>query len=89
MRFCLAPGEMGIGSYLLLGLSPDNIPHMLLRYILLVQPYSSQDSTAGPHALYPPPFLANPNQASRIGAEEVSTPTEVAAFLKSTYHPAT
>jgi hypothetical protein len=25
MRFCLAPGEMGIGSYLLLGLSPDNI----------------------------------------------------------------
>ncbi len=37
MRFCLAPGELGIGSYLLLGLSPGNSPHMRLRDILLVQ----------------------------------------------------
>ena len=37
MRFCLAPGDLGIGSYLLLGLSLGSIPHMHLRDILLVQ----------------------------------------------------
>jgi len=48
LRVCLAPGELGIGSYLLLGLSPGSIPHMRLREILLIQPDSSQNSTAGP-----------------------------------------
>ena len=50
LRFCLAPGELGIGSYLLLGLSPSSIPHMRLRDILLVQPDSSHESAAGPQA---------------------------------------
>ena len=36
LRFCMAPGELGIGSYLLMGLSPGSIPHMRLRDILLV-----------------------------------------------------
>ena len=85
MRFCLSPWELGIGSYLLLGLSQGSIPHMRLRDILLVQPDSPQDSTSGPQAWYPPPFLANPNQVPRTGTEEVNTPMEVAAFLKSTY----
>jgi len=48
LHFCLVPGELGIGSYLLLGLDPGSIPHMRLRDIMLVQPDSSQDSTAGP-----------------------------------------
>ena len=61
LRFSLAPWEIGIGSYLLLGLSPGNIPHMRLMDILLVQPSSSHDSTASPQAWYPPPFLTNPN----------------------------
>jgi hypothetical protein len=82
--FCLAPGELGIGSYLLLGLEPGSVPHMRLRNILLVQP----DSTTGPHAWYPPPFLANPNQASRTCAKATTTPREVAAYLKTTYQPA-
>ena len=30
LRFCLAQGELGIGSYLLLGLSPSSVPHMRL-----------------------------------------------------------
>ena len=60
MHFCLAPGELGIGSYLLLGLDPGSIPHMRLRDILLVQPDSFQDSTTGPQAWYPPPFMGNP-----------------------------
>ena len=34
------------------------------------------------------PFLANPNQATCTGTEEVSTPREVAALLKSIYQPA-
>jgi hypothetical protein len=55
----------------------------------LVQPDSPQDSTSGPRAWYPPPFLANPNQAPRTCTEKVNTPMEVAAFLKSTYQPAT
>jgi hypothetical protein len=88
MHFCLAPGELGIGSYLLLGLDPGSISHMRLRDILLVQPDSFQDSTAGPQAWYPPPFLANPNQASRTCVEEATTPREVAAYLKTTYQPA-
>ena len=58
---------------------------MRLMNILLVQPNSSQDSTVGPLAWYPPPFLANPNQTSRTVAEEVSTPEKIAAFLKSVY----
>ena len=48
LRFCLAPCEMGTGSYLLLGLSPGSIPHMRLKDILIVQLGSSQNSTAGP-----------------------------------------
>ena len=36
-----------------------------------------------------PPFVANPDQASCTGVAEVSIPTEVAAFLKSAYQPAT
>ena len=48
LSFCLAPGELGVGSYLLMGLSPGSIPHMRLRDILLVQPDSPQDSTSGP-----------------------------------------
>jgi hypothetical protein len=88
MHFCLAPGELGIGSYLLLGLDPSSISRMRLRDILLVQPDSFQDSTAGPQAWYPPPFLANPNQASRTCVEEATTPREVAAYLKTTYQPA-
>ena len=88
LHFYLAPGELGIGSYLLLGLDPGSIPHMRMRDILLVQPDSRQDSTAGPQAWYPPPFLANPNQASRAGAEDATTPREVAAYLKTIYQPA-
>ncbi len=61
LYFCLAPGELEIGSYLLLGLSPGSIPHTRLRDILLVQPDSLQDYTAGHQAWYPPSFLANPN----------------------------
>jgi hypothetical protein len=64
LHFCLAPGELGIGSYLLMGLSRGSIPHMRLRGILQVQPDSLHDSTTGPQAWYPPPFLANPNQAT-------------------------
>jgi hypothetical protein len=60
----------------------------LVDILLVHDPNSSQDSTASPQAWYPPPFLANPNQTSRTGAEEVSTPTEIAAFLKSVYQPA-
>jgi len=32
--------------------------------------------------------LANPNETSRTGAEEVNTPAKIAAFLKSIYQPA-
>jgi hypothetical protein len=88
LHFCLAPGELGIGSYLLLGLSQGRIPHMRLRDILMVQQDSLQDSTAGPRAWYPPPFLASPNQATCTGTEEVSTTREVAALLKFIYQPA-
>ena len=68
LRFCLALGELGIGFCLLLDLSPGSIPHIHLRDILLVQLDSAQVSICGPHAWYPPPFLANPNQASLTGA---------------------
>ena len=61
---------------------------MRLGDILLVQPNSSQDSTASLQAWYPPPFLANPKQTSRTGAEVVNTPAEIVAFLKSVYQPA-
>ena len=36
LRVCLAPGELGLDSYLLLSLSLGSIPHMRLRDILLV-----------------------------------------------------
>ena len=62
---------------------------MHLWDILMVQPDSPHDSTAGSQAWYPPPFMANPNQAPRTGTEEVNTSMEVAAFLKSTYQSAT
>ena len=48
IAFCVALGEQGGGAYLLLGLSPGSLPHMKLRDILLAQPDSSQDTTAGP-----------------------------------------
>ena len=32
--------------------------------------------------------MANPNKTSRTGAEEVSSPAEIAAYLKSVYQPA-
>jgi hypothetical protein len=48
LLFCLAPGEHGGGSCLLLGMSPVGIPHMRLRDNLMGQPDSAQDSTAGP-----------------------------------------
>ena len=47
LLFCLAPCEQGGGSYLLLGLSPNNHPHMRFRDMLLSQPDAAQDSTAG------------------------------------------
>jgi len=71
-----------------LGLSLGNIPHMRLRDMLLVKPNSSQDFTARPQAWYSPPFLTNPNQTSRMGAEAVSTPAKIVAYLKSVYQPA-
>ena len=58
---------------------------MRLRDILLVQLDSSQYSIVGPQTWYPPPFLANPNQTSRTGVEEVNTPAEIAAYLESSY----
>ncbi len=88
LRFCLAPSESGNGGYLLLGLSPAIGTHMRLRDILMSQPDAAQDSTSGPTPWYPPPYLANPNQASLMGAEEASTPAELVAFMKSVYEPA-
>jgi hypothetical protein len=87
LRFCLAPAENGNGGYLLLGLSPDSGPHMRLRDILLSQPDSAQDTTAGPKPWFPPPYLANPNQTSLEGAAEARTPAAMAAFLKAAYVP--
>ena len=53
LLFCLAPGEQGGGSYLLLGLSPGSLPHMRLRDILLAQPDSALDSTYGHQPWHP------------------------------------
>jgi hypothetical protein len=72
LRFCLAPSETGNGGYLLLGLSPASGTHMRLKDILLSQPDAAEDSTYGPTPWDPPPYLANPDQASLTGAEDVT-----------------
>jgi hypothetical protein len=89
LQLCLALGEHGApGAYLLLGLSPGSKYHMCLRYILLVQPNSSADSSAGPQPWYPSPFLVNPDGVSLEGQWDTHTPQEVATFLKAAYRPA-
>jgi hypothetical protein len=85
LRFCVAPSESGSGGYLLLGLSPASGTHMRLRDILLSQPYAAKDFAYGPTPWYPPPYHANPDQASLTGAAEAHTPAEIATFLKSVY----
>ena len=87
LRFCLTPSESGNGGYLLLGLSPASGAHMRLRDLLLSQQDAAHDSTSGPTAWYPPPYHANPDQASPKGVENAQTPTEIATFLKTVYTP--
>jgi hypothetical protein len=87
--FCLAPGEQGTpGVYLLIGLSPGSKYHMCLRDILLVQPDSAANSSTGPQAWYPPPFMANPDGVSLAGPWDTHTPHEATAFLNAAYRPA-
>ena len=89
LQLCLAPGEHGTPrANLLLGLSPGSRYHTCLRDVLLVQPDSAADSSTGPQARHPAPFLANPDGVSLEGPWDTHTPQEVATFLKATYRPA-
>jgi hypothetical protein len=60
MQLCLALGEPGTPrAYLLIGLPPGSRYDMCLRDILLTQPDSASDSSIGPQAWHPHPFVTN------------------------------